>query len=330
MFFYDTSGIFEGVEIMIRFEYPSVLFALTLIVPLIFILYRRYKQTESLLLCIYTKKYLERTLFYTIVFWKLLLSMCMSVLVILSLSQPVVITADNDNGFDKKYIIISIDISKSMYVEEGSTTRMHTLIEYIRGFMRDNAGSQFMIIGFTDKIVQLTPFTDNEVFLSNVLQQIEKSPLITGSTDYMNVVSRLVPLIMKEKKLEDMTGNIHFIFASDGESHTATPNNILRSISRIVDSMSIISVGTEEAKMIMDNGKYIIDGRGVIATSIAHPALLSRIAKHGGSTFINIEKEQSTPSLSASYNISEGNPIAWIGWLGLMVGMFFYIIMVVL
>lgn len=316
---------------MVSFISKQALYFAPFIMVIYWIMWRRAKHITTLLLSIYTENYLARAGFNKIFIFKIIIITLFYFSMLFGLSKPEYVTQNKGGSEEEKTLIImSIDISKSMYVLEGNHTRIEKIVEFFQNMINEYSSSSnilYVVYGFTNKIIQLSPPTNDVEYIRNLLSMVSSNPIIDGSTDLTSVIQNLSQIYLPRINISN---NTILFFASDGETHTVTHPQSFSSLAEQDIEIVMLSVGTELGGTVPDMKGRILIENGKEVVSHANPSLINSISNTIGATYINLQSDYA-PQIFKQTNVhKERNDISWIGWLMASITLLGYIITILL
>lgn len=313
-----------------RITNPQILYLLFLLIPIWYLLFTKYIHINKLLLQIYTSDYIKNAKLGKVLLLKIFFLSVLFILIVFSFSKLQIIRLTTQlETEERSTVVIAIDVSRSMYVEEQEHTRIEKIIDYILKFIDTHNDSQYLVYAFTDRVAQIVPLTDDTIYVKNILSSLKHRPIITGSSDFTRVIKILNDTYINDL-YEKNDGVFTFMFASDGESHTHTSPNILFSFSNKKINTFILFAGTEEGGLVPSDIGYVIDKNGIAVMSYANSILMQTIADNAKGLFIDINSENKD-SISVLNNTREyPDDVSWMLFIIASMAMCGYIISILL
>lgn len=309
---------------VVKFVYQSYLFLLPGIILLYVIMMYWYARTHRILSHIYSQDYLVRAKLYKVTIVKIICSSVLYLAIVFGLAGPEVVRVheSEEDVRTNTVRIMVIDVSKSMYVMENGVKRIDLVLEYLHSVVNHYPKSSYVVYVFTDRLSKLVPATEDIQFVHNVLSTLKNTPVINGSTDFAKVVDQL-----QRGELEEMHNtysHVYLYFASDGESHTATPRTLFTPITNMKITPVVLSGGVAQGVPIPVQDGYVIDKNGEIVMSYANPALLKSLADAVQAEYVNLSEYNEVSYDFGDDSVRDTVQIAWIGWLLASIAMYMY------
>lgn len=309
---------------MVTLNEPLLLLLLPLGIPIFLIMKYRYSNIRKNLLKIYTEKYVARTHYSKIITIKLTLLVMLYIVIVVTKSGPELVFPSDTEHIEEQPIVIVMDLSMSMYAKEDNNgTRMDKVIDFLMGVINNNKNNRIMLIGFTDTMVQLSPFTDNYSFINDVLFSVKDTPPIKGGTDFPKIIPDVILLLDREISQEDFS-HTRLIFISDGETHEKVPDNLLKELAKKVSQLDIISVGTEDGSLLDLNDDSNTTNEVNVVISYANPSLMKLLSEKANANYIDLESSGDIKKFTGLTSKEASINISWIGWFISFLLMFFY------
>ena len=204
-------------------------------------------------------------------------------LLIFALARPYHGEKTITEKISSRNILIAIDTSRSMRVQDGSPDRMATAramaIEVLEAFPNDRVG----IIAFSGASVLMAPLTVDHGAIQDTIGQLDTQVIPSGGSDLGLAVGKAIETFKKTGQKANA-----LIIISDGEDHSTA---IDLAATEIRDSGTVvcsIGVGDPKGGIIPDrnyrDGKFR-DNRGQTVHSKMNPEALDALARAGRGTF---------------------------------------------
>ena len=181
-------------------------------------------------------------------------------------------------------IIIAMDTSRSMLVEDVAPNRMSNAkamaLELIQTFPNDRIG----VIAFSGAAVSMAPLTIDHTAVHETIRQLDTDVIPSGGSD----LAAAVDMAIKTFEKSDKDSNA-LIIISDGEDHSEQIQQVGSRIRNAAISVCTIGVGTADGGVIPDlrnlDGKFR-DINGNTVYSRLNPGALQQIASAGGGSYV--------------------------------------------
>lgn len=269
------------------FVYPSwllLLFILPVILLLAILTQRTSNKAWQKLVAPRLRKQLVREDTNTRRWASLILALLGCALLIIVVARPSGGETSITEQIRSRNIIIAIDTSRSMLVEDVLPNRMSTAktmaLELVRTFPNDRIG----VIAFSGAAVSMAPLTIDHTAILETISQLDSTVIPSGGSDLAAAVDTAIETFKKSNKDSNA-----LIIISDGEDHS---EKIQLAGSNILDasiSVCTIGVGSADGGMIPDrrtlDGKYR-DINGDTVYSKLNPDALQQLANAGGGSYV--------------------------------------------
>lgn len=181
-------------------------------------------------------------------------------------------------------IIIAIDTSRSMLVEDVAPNRMSAAkamaLELIQTFRNDRIG----VIAFSGAAVSMAPLTIDHTAVHETIRQLDTTVIPSGGSD----LATAVDLALESFKKSDRQSNA-LIIVSDGEDHSEKIQFAGSEIRDAGIAVCTIGVGSTDGGIVPDrrtrDGKFR-DLRGNTVFSKLNPSALQQLANAGGGSYV--------------------------------------------
>ncbi len=213
-------------------------------------------------------------------------------LLIIVIARPFVGEITTTERIRTRNILIAIDTSRSMLVEDGSPTRMASAqamaIEILDSFPNDRVG----IIAFAGVPILTVPLTIDHDAVHEAIGQLDTDLIPTGGSD----LNAAVELALKTFEKTGQKSNA-LVIISDGENHSQALRETCEKIRQSGLTVCTISVGTETGGIIPDPSEHdhkFRDYRGNTVLSRMIPEALDSLARAGRGVYLPARAGAST------------------------------------
>lgn len=185
-------------------------------------------------------------------------------LIILSLSRPVIEDGVVDKSIESANIIIAIDASYSMRANDISPNRYEFAKKTIELLLKDNPKIDVTLIAFTQNPLLLSPPTNDHKLINTALNTLNPKYILTKGTSLKNLFKKIATLNNPHKNL---------LLISDGgeESDTQGLKELLEEGNI---NLTILATGTQQGSTIKkDNGELLKDRDENLVISTLNPIL---------------------------------------------------------
>jgi len=122
-------------------------------------------------------------------------------LVILSVSRPVLQEGLQERSIEAKDIIIALDVSYSMRAKDISPTRYDFAKETINALLEENPKDNMMLIAFTTNPLLLSPPTTDHELISIALKSLNPDYILTKGTSLKKLFQKIATMKTMHKNL---------------------------------------------------------------------------------------------------------------------------------
>jgi len=284
---------------MFRFENPTYLYLLAVVVILFFLRQwlvasrkRRLRSFGDLPLLKELMPDVSRWR-PTLKFWLLLSVLSLFILMLARPQYGRRINEDKRSGIET---IIALDISNSMRAEDVSPNRLlraKMMVErLIDSFVDDKIG---LVVFAGDAFVQL-PVTNDFVSAKMFLSDIDPSIINNQGTDLAKAINL---------SAQRFTDNEHvgkaIIVITDGEDHEGAAIKAAEEAEKMGIRTYVLGIGSNKAVPIPDisTGNYMVDNKGEIVLSRLNEKICQDVAKAGNGAYIHVDNSSDAQKLLA-------------------------------
>ncbi len=287
---------------------PELLFGAFIVLPVIFILWRRYvsghKELEELtgsrLEVEFANVYLVKSFFASLFFVFFILLAFAAMAGFRWGSRPV---PDERRGLE---IVFVIDISNSMLAEDIVPSRLKRSAILAKEIAQSSPGSRFAVVGFKGQASLLLPATEDFTALDNLLAALHPEMMTAEGTDIEAGLLRGI-----ESFTELFKSHRTMVLFTDGEQLSGDPQRLARRLEDEKISLIVVGVGGDApAPVPLGDGAYLTDTEGNRLTTELRPDVLKKLGEAAGST-VFMASESGIRDLLIDQAAGSGNPIRW-------------------
>jgi len=202
-----------------------------------------------------------------------------TILILLSLSRPVLEEGIQPSKIEAKDLIIALDLSYSMRARDLEPSRYDYAKALIGSLLEQNPAANVMLIAFTTNPLLLSPPTTDHALIMTALESLRPEYILTKGTSLQKLFERLPRLHASGKDL---------ILITDGgeESDLATLSETLRKSGTYP---VIVGLGSQAGTTIPDkNGDMLKNSAGDLVISRLNP-LLHRLSDAAEGAYLAAE-----------------------------------------
>lgn len=204
-------------------------------------------------------------------------------LLVFALARPYLGQTTTTERISTRNILIAMDTSRSMLVQDGSPDRMASAkamaIEVLEAFPNDRVG----IVAFSGKSVLMAPLTIDHAAIQETIGQLDTHVIPSGGSDLGAAVDTALGAFKKTGQRSNA-----LIIISDGEDHSEKIDLAAANIRESRTVVCAIGVGSTAGGIIPDadyrDGKFR-DNQGRTVHSKMHPEALDTLARAGRGSF---------------------------------------------
>jgi len=193
-------------------------------------------------------------------------------MIMVSLSRPVITNSLNEEKFDAQDFIIALDASYSMQANDLKPTRYALAKQDIQTLLHAYPNNRFSIFAFTTNAMLISPpTTDTEISII-ALETLNPKYILTKGTSLLNLLHTVSKTSYEKKKL--------IIFSDGGEDHNlqklvkfAKENNIIP---------FVIATSSQKGSTLKEHGKNLKDEKGNLIITRINPILKDFANLSGG------------------------------------------------
>ncbi|MEY3089777.1 MAG: hypothetical protein RL113_93 [Pseudomonadota bacterium] len=187
-------------------------------------------------------------------------------LLVLSLTRPVIEKAIEETDIEAKELIIALDVSYSMQATDISPTRYDFAKQTITALLEANPSDNVMLMAFTTNPLLLSPPTTDHALIKIALESLNPSYILTKGTSLERLFQKLSLLPKQEKNL--------LLITDGGEEEN------LEKLTKLVEKsqikLTILGLGTQRGTTLQTTeGNPVRDEENNLVISRLNPLLQS-------------------------------------------------------
>ena len=224
---------------------------------------------------------------------KTVLQIFVLVFLILTLARPQGIGEKIDLPQRGVPILLLVDVSNSMLVEDIRPNRLSFLKKELARLLEMSSGDQIALVFFANSSVLASPFTNDLSAVKSYLGDLSADYLTNQGTNFERAFQLSAQVFEKLKQKEASIKVV--VLASDGEDHSSKTRKIIKSlVSQEGLRIFTLSIGTQEGGVIpirdyQNNIKeYKKDSAGKLVISRLNPESLKNFAKWGKGSYYHL------------------------------------------
>ena len=224
---------------------------------------------------------------------KTVLKLLVLAFLILALSRPQGIGEKVELSNKGSYILLLVDVSNSMLVEDIRPNRLSFLKQELSRLLKMSSGDQIALAFFANSAILASPFTNDLSAVKSYLDDLSADYLSNQGTNFnraFQLGAKIFEKFEKEKSLMKI-----IVLASDGEDHS---KEIRKTIKSLVSQQGLrvftLSVGTKKGGVIPIRDykgnikEYKKDLAGNLVISRLNPESLKNFAKWGKGSYYHL------------------------------------------
>jgi len=195
------------------------------------------------------------------------------ILLVLSLSRPVIEHTLKEATVEAKDIIIALDVSYSMQATDITPSRYAFAKETIKALLKANPSDNVMLIAFTSNPLLLSPPTTDHRLINIALESLNPEYILTKGTSLEKLFKKLAQI---------KSGHKNLVLITDGGEEKELEK--LTSLVYEADiHLTILALGTNSGTTVTkQDGSYLKDKEGNLVISRINPLLESLASSVGG------------------------------------------------
>ena len=224
---------------------------------------------------------------------KIFLQLLVMFFLILALVRPQGVGEKIDLPRRGGYILLLVDISNSMLVEDILPNRLSFVKKELSRLLNLSSGDQFALAFFANSSVLASPFTNDLSAVKSYIDDLSVDYLTNQGTNFERAFQLSAELFKKAEQKNSIVKAL--VVASDGEDHSGNTQKIIKSLVRDEDlKVFSLSVGTEKGGVIPIKDyrgnikEYKKDIRGNLVISRLNPISLKNFANWGKGSYYHL------------------------------------------
>ena len=212
---------------------------------------------------------------------------------ILALSRPQGIGEKIDLPNKGGHILLLVDISNSMLVEDIRPNRLSFIKKELSRLLDLSSGDQVALAFFANSSVLACPFTNDLSAVKSYLDDLSADYLTNQGTNFERAFQLSAQVFEKLQQKDSVVKAV--VLASDGEDHSSKIRRIIKSlVSQEGLRVFTLSVGTQKGGVIPIRDykgnikEYKKDRRGQLVISRLNPESLKNFAKWGKGSYYRL------------------------------------------
>lgn len=284
--------------------YPDYLWLFSLLVPVVYILYRNYRigrrefgrikgsGDANRLFDAFTIKWFFSSLFF-------LLSLIFLILSLVGIKNEGKDVKNLPAGSD---VIFVLDISRSMLSDDVGPSRLERSLTVINSVVNRTENTRFGLVVFKGTGLVLVPVTEDVEALNQFIDVVTPNILSARST---NISAGLKTAFYAFPAGEDRRKVV--VLITDGEGHEGDAVETASSVKTEDIELKVLAVGTEEGgKIPLGGDEYLRDGNGNEVVSRVNMEELQRLADAADGTFCRVDTVATLNELVDCMSIGSG------------------------
>ena len=185
-------------------------------------------------------------------------------------------------------VMVALDLSNSMEVEDSVPSRLEKAKHLIRSLVDQLSGDRMGLIGFAGSAFPACPLTNDLAYVLQTVQTLSPKSIQTQGTDIGAGLE--VALKALDRAAQDQPSRV-IVLISDGEDHENTTAEMAKKIKESGVKLYILGVGTQKGGPIPVKDEYgnrvgfKKDAQGQPIVSEFHPDELTQLAAQAGGKY---------------------------------------------
>ena len=215
----------------------------------------------------------------------LLLIVLAAVLSIVALSGPVWKKLPQPVFREQAALVIALDLSQSMTATDIKPSRLERAKLKVLDIINARKGGQTALIVFAGNAFTVTPLSDDDNTIANLVPALETSLMPAQGTNTSDTI-RLAMDLLQQAGIN--SGDVLLITDGIGNTDAA-----IASLYQRGHRLSILAIATEGGGPIPLSGGFQTDANGAIVISKLEPGPLQATARKGGGIYVNMQADDS-------------------------------------
>ena len=187
-------------------------------------------------------------------------------------------------------LIIALDVSRSMEVEDVVPSRLQKAKHFIRSLVSRMQGDRVGLVGFADSSYVSSPLTTDTDYILDMLEVLDSSTVQSQGTDVGSALEVALHAMDRGAQESGQTSGKEspsrvILLISDGEDHEGQTPAVVKKLKEAGIKLYVLGVGTEKGGPIpvrnasQEIQGYKRDSKGQIVLSQFHSEFLSELAQ---------------------------------------------------
>ena len=195
-------------------------------------------------------------------------------MIIISLSRPVIDHGPVDQEYEGAEVVIALDLSYSMQAEDIAPNRLEASKQLIKELISTRVHERFALLGFTTNAIILSPLSSDAELLSHQLDLIRSDLVVTKGTRVASVLELATKLSQVKSK--------NLIIVGDGGDEKDFSKEIAYAKKHGL-SISVIMMATSSGARLKDRqGEWMKDSEEHLVISSKNSRVKSLCEATGG------------------------------------------------
>lgn len=230
---------------------------------------------------------------------KIRMHLIILILILLSLSRPVINEYTQDSDINGRDILIALDISYSMQVQDLEPNRYEFAKECIKELLTKNPNDNIMLMAFTTNQLLLSPPTTDHQLIVTALDSLNLEYILTKGTSLENLFLKLETMKIRQK-------NIILITDGGEEKELDKLVNIIKDKTK---SFTIVALGDISGSVIKNRDETLVkDADGNLVISRINP-LLKELANSIDANYMTASDSPSSTATILNEKLKKSNEI---------------------
>ncbi|MBD3800578.1 MAG: VWA domain-containing protein [Campylobacterales bacterium] len=256
-----------------HFENPLFLWALLFLFPLALLLFAPKRRTQTLFTPEVLKLLLQNT--HTLPQWlRHLLLLAASALMVAALARPVIDKGEIEVKSSTVDVIVSFDISRSMFANDVYPSRLALAKRKFESFLGDVKEMRVGVIGFSSRAFMVSPLTEDFATLRYLVKNMNIDSVSLRGTDVLQALEQTDALLAGSDKKALM------LFTDGGDKTDFSKEIAYAKAHGIV--VFVYNIGTEKGGVIPDSGGAMTDRNGDIVVVRRNDGIKELALESGG------------------------------------------------
>ena len=181
-------------------------------------------------------------------------------------------------------VVVCLDTSRSMLVQDLSPDRLARAKREVRGLLERLKGDRAALLAFSGDVREVAPLTSDARTLSTFLDTLTPEDNRKGGTDIGGVLTAALDLFDGRSGAHEVV-----VLLTDGEDLGAQGAAVAKKAAERGIRIHVCGIGTEGGGKIPDGTRFVRDTEGKEVVSQLDAATLKTIAETSGGAFVSTE-----------------------------------------